>query len=222
MRLSCVVPALNEQGGIGPCLERIISGGAEAVVVDGGSSDGTVDEALRYTPHVIVTRPGRGGQQAGGARAATGDTLCFVHADTLLPPDFAGHIHRTLALPDTVCGAFRLGIEPPLAKYRAVCLWANWRTRLFSLPYGDQALFMPAWTYRAVGGFRGIPLMEDVDLVRRLSRLGRVRLARAAVSTSSRRWDRLGVVRVSAKNLAAMYRYNRGTCPEDLAREYGR
>ena len=182
LALSIIIPVLNEARVLEGTFHALAAGPHEMIVVDGGSRDGSVEIARRFTPHVLSAERNRGLQQHVGALRAQGEILLFLHADTLLPSNYYGEILRTLALRGVVFGAFRLRIsETTLAGLGSM---ANLRSRLLRLPYGDQALFMRRTAYFRVGGFRGLPLMEDVDLVRRLNRMGGFGLAGGRVLSS--------------------------------------
>jgi hypothetical protein len=156
-----------------------------------------------------------------GAAEAEGAILIFLHADTILPAGFDGLVRAGLRDPEVVGGSFALAFEPcpPLLKINEVT--ANWRARALGLPFGDQALFVRASVFRLLGGFRDMPLMEDVDFVRRLARAGRLAFLRPPVRTSSRRYDQ-GILRRTLRNKAVLLGYFLGVPSERLARLYGR
>lgn len=220
MKLSIVIPALDEADILGNSLQGLTDQPAEIIVVDGGSKDETVNVARQYTPHVLISRKGRGIQQHTGARHAQGDILLFLHADTLLPPTYKHLIDQAMAHPGVVFGAFRLRIHPPKPGLNLVAFMANLRSRLLRLPYGDQALFIRRATYFQVGGFKDWPIMEDVDLVRRLNRAGGFQLARGFVRTSARRWQKENMVHTTLRNWSLIIRYLWGVSPHSLARHY--
>ncbi|MFC1822706.1 TIGR04283 family arsenosugar biosynthesis glycosyltransferase [Thermodesulfobacteriota bacterium] len=220
MRLSIIIPVLNEAKILVHTLPPLSRGDYEIIVVDGGSHDETPLIAGKYTPHVIESKRGRGKQQHEGALRAGGDGLLFVHADTFLPKDFNRIIGKTLSDPTIVLGAFYLKIHPPSKALNIVAFGANLRAFVFRLPYGDQALFMRRSDYYRVGGFKDIPVMEDVDLVRRLNRIGRLKLIKQSVSTSSRRWDKEGALYATLRNWSLVIRYLLGVSPHRLHRFY--
>ena len=197
-RLSVIIPTRNEQHHVGPALAGVCRRpGIETIVVDGQSRDQTVQVARSYGATVIESTPCRASQMNLGAQEASGDVLLFLHADTQLPAGFDRLVDETLSRKGVVAGAFRLRIQAPGLAMRWIEGAANLRSRLLSLPYGDQALFLRAETFRNFGGFADIAGMEDFELVRRLRPFGRVALARGSVQTSARRWLRHGVFRTT-------------------------
>jgi rSAM/selenodomain-associated transferase 2 len=220
MKLSIIIPTLNEEHSLEQTLASISSHAQEIIVVDGGSKDGSVEIAHKYTPIVLNSDQGRGIQQHTGACHAKGDVLFFLHADTRLPKGFEVMIERALSDPKTVFGAFHLGHLPSTAFLNLVALMANLRSLLLGMPYGDQGLFMRRSDYSRVGGFKNLPLMEDVDLVRRLKKIGKYKLVKGKVRTSTRRYDRHGIVYTTVRNWSLIIRYLLGQSPEQLHRFY--
>jgi len=220
MKLSVIIPTLNEENSLGRTLASVSGRAHEIIVVDGGSNDGTREIAYKHASVVVDSNPGRGIQQHKGACHAEGNVLLFLHADTLLPKGFELIIERTLSDPKIVLGAFRLGHHPPSAFLNLVALMANLRSIFLKMPYGDQGLFMKRSDYFGAGGFKDLPLMEDVDLVRRLNRMGKFKLVRGRVRTSARRYDRNGVVYTTVRNWSLITRYLLGQSPERLRRLY--
>ncbi len=220
MRISVVIPTLDEAARLPETLARLSGRGMEIIVADGGSRDATV-ELARLNGALLVTVPsGRGAQLREGARRATGDVLLFLHADTFLPDDFDALVEKALARPGASFGAFRLDMRPISPALRLIRLGANARTRIFSLPYGDQAIFVTRSAYEKAGGFAPIPLMEDVDLALRLRKTGRFVLAGGAAATSARRWQKEGVFRAWVRNQVLLWLYLLGASPHDLAPRY--
>lgn len=215
--LSVVIPALDEEDLVAAAV-RSVREDAEVIVVDGGSRDGTREAAVAAGAAVIESAPGRGVQLDAGARAARGDWLVFLHADTRLERGWAAALR---ALPAAVVGgAFRLALDPPQPAYRLIEAGVALRCRLFRLPYGDQGIFARRDVYGMIGGFRPFPLMEDVDLVRRLARAGPLAFPAARAFTSARRWERHGMAATSLRNLWLLGRYAAGRAPDRLARTY--
>jgi len=218
--LSIIIPALDEAEVLGHTLTALKACPAEIIVVDGGSQDGTVEVAREHTSHVLVSRAGRGFQQHLGARESQGDIFIFLHADTQLPVGFQRLIHHALTNPGIVFGAFSLQIHPPTPALNLIALMANMRSRLLKVPYGDQALFVRRSAYFLAGGFKDWPIMEDVDLVRCLNRIGGFKMARGFVQTSARRWRKENPIYTTLRNYSLILRYCLGASPHTLARHY--
>jgi rSAM/selenodomain-associated transferase 2 len=216
--LSVVIPALNEEDLVVAAVLSVRDH-AEVVVVDGGSTDGTRAAADAAGASVIVTARGRGLQLDAGARAAHGEWLVFLHADTRLEPGWAAALQ---ALPVSVVGgAFRFALDPPRRAYRWLEAGVALRCRILRLPYGDQGLFARRAVYEAIGGFRPMALMEDVDFVRRLGRAGSLAFLPVRAWTSARRFERRGAAATSLRNLGLLALYAAGCGPDRLARLYG-
>jgi rSAM/selenodomain-associated transferase 2 len=213
--LSVVIPTLNAAAHLRDCLGRI-GAGPEILIVDGGSTDETIRIAEASGVRVIVAPKGRGNQLQAGGEAARGAWLLFLHADTRLDPGWrdvaAAHIARST---HPACFRFRLDDQAWQARLieRGVAL----RVGLLGLPYGDQGLLVSRRHYDLAGGYRPLPLMEDVDLVRRL---GKVKMLGADAVTSAERWRRDGWFRRSGKNLSLLASYYLGMSPERIARRY--
>lgn len=216
--LAVVIPTLNAAAGLPAALESLAPGReriAEIVVADGGSTDGTPAIAEAGGARVIRAPKGRGSQLRAGVPATVAPWLLVLHADSRLGPDWPGALRD-----DGRAGWFRLRLDDPAPAARRVERLANWRARRFGLPYGDQGLVVPRTLYDAVGGYRDMPLMEDVDLVRRI---GRTRLTEldAEVVTSASRYRRDGYWRRPARNLACLSLFLAGMAPERIQRLYG-
>ncbi|MGD8990750.1 MAG: TIGR04283 family arsenosugar biosynthesis glycosyltransferase [Desulfobacterales bacterium] len=221
--LSIIIPALNEAATIESTLCALQGGDhLEVIVVDGGSTDGTVDLARARGARVLQARPGKARQMNCGAKAAKGEVLVFLHADTRLPDEFYRLILAALAQPGVVAGAFRLSIDSCAAGIRFIERIAALRSRCLQLPYGDQALFMKKSTFEAVGGYVDVPIMEDFILVRCLRRTGKIAILSAAVVTSPRRWQHFGILKTWLLNQMIVIAYYLGISPERLARWYRR
>ena len=215
--LSVVILALNEEPFVASAV-RSVRDDAEVIVVDGGSTDGTRAEAAAAGATVIASERGRGAQLAAGARAAGGEWLVFLHADTRLEAGWADAL-RTLP-PRVVGGAFRFALDPSRPAYRWLEAGVALRCRLFRLPYGDQGLFARREAYSRIGGFRPLSLMEDVDFVRRLRRAGPLAFPAVRAFTSARRFERRGMLATSLRNLWLLGLYSAGQTPARLARLY--
>ena len=221
-RISVIVPTLNEQACLTATLDAVtLANGDELIVVDAGSTDGTLDIARRYTPKCYQGPRGRAQQMNHGARHAGGDILLFLHADTMLPPGGLDAVRSALQQPGAVGGAFRLIITPATPALRLVAWGTNLRSRFGGLPYGDQALFVSRRVFDELGGYDDVPFMEDLRLVQALRRRGRLVILPQAVATSGRRWQRNGILYTTARNIFLMTLYFCGVQPVTLKRWYG-
>lgn len=192
----------------------------EVIVVDGGSMDDTVSIALRNGARVVRAERGRGIQLAAGARAATGRTLCFLHADVRLPEAARRALDRLAREELHGAYAFRFRIDASGWRYRFIEFGARLRVRLFRMPYGDQGLVVSRRDYDAAGGYPSLPLMEDVALVDALHRGDGVRALVEELPVSGRRWERDGPLTRMLRNWGIMIAYRFGASPERLARRY--
>jgi rSAM/selenodomain-associated transferase 2/rSAM/selenodomain-associated transferase 1 len=199
--ISIIIPTLNEATTIGPLLNYLgRSEEIERIVVDGGSRDQTRDIAARKGAKVLKVPGGRALQQNAGAAVARGRILLFLHADTLPPEGYVDRICAALNRPSTVAGAFRFKTDDSRAIMRLVEWVTSIRSTIFQMPYGDQGIFMEKRVFDEMGGFLPLPIMEDFDLIRRLSSRGRIVTLSDAAITSARRWQRLGVIRTTLVN----------------------
>lgn len=225
--ISVVIPTLNAARHLPRCFESLLEGAMrglvrEVIVADGGSIDGTLVIAEAAGARVVSTPAGRGFQLADGAATARGDWLLFLHADTALQ---AGWEEEALAFMDRSslerpkAAAFRFALDDVGSRARRLERLVAVRCALFALPYGDQGLLIPTRLYRKIGGFRRIPLMEDIDIVRRLGR-GRVVMLRACAVTSAERFVREGYWRRSFRNLGILLLYSLRVPAPLLARIY--
>ena len=222
---SIIIPVLNEAKNIEDTLvvikDYVESSDLEIIVVDGGSTDNTVSIAQELDVMVIASPiQGRANQMNVGAAVATGNILLFLHADTKLPQNYDQLIKNTLSQPNVIAGAFELAIDNQRKSLRLVEALVKMRSHLLALPYGDQALFMKRSTFNNVGGFPNLAIMEDFALVKQLKRHGKIAIAPAAVTTSSRRWDKLGVWRTTLINQLMIIGYYLGISPNKLRELY--
>ncbi|MCR9220346.1 MAG: TIGR04283 family arsenosugar biosynthesis glycosyltransferase [Alphaproteobacteria bacterium] len=225
--LAVVVPTLNAEAAIGRALQALAAPtpgiDLDVLVVDGGSTDATLDEAQRYGARILSAEGGRGPQLAAGAEAALGDWLLFLHADTTLPPNWPEIVRDFAARPDAArkAGYFRFVLDDPASPAaRRLERAVAWRCRRLGLPYGDQGLLISRARYLEAGGFPAVPLMEDVALVRRIGRSDLVELPGAAI-TSAARYRRDGYLRRSLRNLCCLALYLLGVPPAAIVRLYG-
>ena len=222
MRLSVIIPVLNEAAGIAPLLLRLATmreHGAELIVVDGGSNDDTAALAGSHADLVLASAPGRAVQMHVGALAASGDALLFLHADTLLPPRAGELIEQ--ALRQNAWGRFDVSLDGAHPIYRVIAAMMNLRSRLSAIATGDQALFMRRDFYVEAGGFPPLALMEDIAFCKRARRLARPACLRERVITSARRWEKNGVWRTILLMWRLRLAYFLGADPEALALRYG-
>jgi rSAM/selenodomain-associated transferase 2 len=222
--LSIIVPVLDEARGIAEALAALApcrGRGAEVIVVDGGSSDGTAELARPLADRVIASRRGRAAQMNAGAEIAKGDVLLFLHADTRLPPHADELVLDGLAPSGWQWGRFDVRIEGRNPLLALVASLMNWRSQLTGIATGDQAIFVRRETFATAGGYPEIPLMEDVALSKRLKRRGRPLCLAARVTTSGRRWERQGVLRTIVLMWRLRLAYFLGAEPAALARRYG-
>ncbi len=222
--LSIIIPTLNAAETLGATLGALLdpSAGepnAETVVCDGGSDDNTRGIARAFGARIIVAPRGRGTQLAAGIAAAGGDWLLLLHADTRLGAGWRAAVARHMRAGADRAGYFRFALASGDARARRLERAVAWRCRWLALPYGDQGLLIRRDLLSAVGGVRPLPLMEDVDLIRRL---GRHRLAAldAEAVTSARKWERQGWRRRSARNLVCLSLYLAGMPPRLISRLY--
>jgi rSAM/selenodomain-associated transferase 2 len=214
--ISAIIPTLNADAHLGACLDAL-KDADELVSVDGGSSDYTIEVAERRGAKLLCAATGRGHQLSAGADAAEGDWLLFLHADTMLEQGWRAQADAHIASLPEVAACFRFRLDSPAWQARLIEGGVAARVRMLGLPYGDQGLLISRQRYDEAGGYRLLPLFEDVDLVRRL---GPIRVLGADAVTSPDRWQRDGWFRRSAGNLGLMALYRLGMAPERLAKLY--
>ena len=222
-RLSVVMPVLNEAAGIQAALQALAplaARGVQIVVADGGSADGTVALAQAGAVHLVHAPRGRALQMNAGAQRANSKVLLFLHADTQLPPHADSLIEQALATGPQVWGRFDVRIDGRPRLLRVIAGLMNLRSRWSGIATGDQAIFMTRAAFDAVGGFPVQPLMEDIEMSRRLLRLSRPACLRTQVLTSGRRWESGGVWRTIWLMWRLRFAYWRGVATERLAALY--
>jgi rSAM/selenodomain-associated transferase 2 len=215
VRLSVVIPTLDEAERISESVLSAVGGADEVLVVDGGSRDGTPSRAETAGARVISSTPGRARQLGVGAEAAQGDVLLFLHADTQLPVGWASAVRGALADEAVAGGAFRLRFDERTLVFRLLEWGTRLRVALLRLPYGDQAIFVRRRVLDAIGGVPQVPVMEDLDLVAGLKQRGRLALLALPAITSTRRYRARGPLRTSARHLLAALAW---ACGRDRAR----
>lgn len=219
--LSVIIPTLNEARSIGPTLDAVaaVRGGVEVIVVDGGSVDATMEIARGRGARLITSGRGRGAQMHAGACAARGAALWFLHADTAPSAGCAEAIAAALRDPEVAAGNFSVRFDGDRRAARFLT-WLYPRLRLLGLCYGDSGIFVRREAYRRVGGFRPFPIFEDLDLVRRLQKAGRVVYLPEVVATSSRRFEGRSFAFTFAKWSFMQVLYWSGVSPHTLGRIY--
>ncbi len=225
MRLSIIIPVLNEAEGLPGLLEHLASlCDSEVIVVDGGSEDDSRQTALRAGARVIFSERGRARQMNAGAAIAQGDILLFLHADTALPPSaeqlIENAIRRSGRNSEYAWGRFDVRIAGRPLMLRVVATLMNWRSRLTGIATGDQAMFVTRHAFESAGGFPDQPLMEDIELSKRLLALSRPICLRERVVTSGRRWEAHGIWRTIWLMWRLRWAYWRGADADELARLY--
>ncbi|MDQ7005881.1 MAG: TIGR04283 family arsenosugar biosynthesis glycosyltransferase [Acidobacteriota bacterium] len=224
MKLSVVIPALDEEQGISATLAALQPArrlGHEVVLVDGGSADRTRERARPLVDRLLDSPAGRAGQMNRGAAEACGDGLLFLHADTLVPENFVAAITGAFRA-GAGWGRFDLRLDGAPRVLRLVETMINLRSRLSGIATGDQGIFVRRDLFEDVGGYASLPLMEDIELSRRLKRRGPPACLRERVITSSRRWEQQGIARTILLMWWLRARYALGVDPARLARAYRR
>lgn len=217
--ISVVIPTLDEIDAIGETLDAVRCGFFEVIVADGGSSDGTAGAAQAWGARVITAERGRGSQMHAGACAARGDIIWFLHADTRPPRDSSAHIAEAFSDKDVVAGNFEIRFDGESAAARFLS-WLYPQLRRIGLCYGDSAIFVRRDVYERVGGFQAFPVFEDLDLIRRLHKEGRIIHLSASVTTSSRRFEGRSFAFTFARWATLQILYWMGVHPRRLARLY--
>ncbi|OOZ37703.1 TIGR04283 family arsenosugar biosynthesis glycosyltransferase [Solemya velesiana gill symbiont] len=222
-RLSVVIPCVDEGGVIERLLDSLQplrKAGHELILVDGGSTDSTVALAAPHVDHLIDAPRGRARQMNAGAHIASGDILWFLHADSTVSCDAVELIVKGLTSVECCWGRFDVSLSGHHPLLRVVEFMMNWRSRLTGIATGDQGIFVRRHAFFTVGGFPDIALMEDIALSRRLKRLSRPHCLRQRIGTSSRRWEKQGVVVTIFRMWWLRLAFALGADPDKLARQY--
>jgi rSAM/selenodomain-associated transferase 2 len=224
-RFSIIIPVYREAGRIRQTLDSLLintdRADCEIIVVDGETDPSTLAMVQSKAVRKISSPKGRGIQLNTGAREASGEFLIFLHADTRLPANALEEIDRTMQSKNIVAGAFDLGIDSDRYAFRVIEKIASWRSRLTRIPYGDQAVFIRRDDFRSLGGFQEIPIMEDVELMKRIKKQGgKIHILPNRVRTSARRWEKEGLLYGTMRNWLLVLLYYLGVKPEKLARFY--
>jgi rSAM/selenodomain-associated transferase 2 len=219
--VSVIVPTLNEEGALAATLDRARQPGVQEIIVaDGGSTDATLATAAHGADLVLAAPRGRAAQMNAGAARARGDVFLFLHADTLVPKGFARAASAACQQPGVVGGRFDVDLQPSSPLIRLTGALMNRRSRLTHISTGDQAIFIRRDVFEQLGGYADIPLMEDIDLSRRMKRAGQIACLRQRVTTSARRWQEDGVVRTILLMWSLRALYFAGVSPARLQRVY--
>lgn len=224
-RISIIIPVLNEASIINQTIDHIFSLPSgeefEVIVVDGNPHGETINAIRRKEVKKIVAEKGRPKQMNSGAFHAEGKILLFLHADTILPGDTLDSISSVMEKGNLVGGAFDLGIQSDRPIFRVIANAASFRSRITRIPYGDQGIFIRKDYFYKLGGFKEMPLMEDVELMRRIKRAGdKICILPSRVRTSPRRWEREGILYCTLRNWTLITLYFLGIPPEKLAKFY--
>jgi len=216
--ISVIIPTLNEEKNITSALSYFTSlnPSLELIVTDGGSKDNKV--VLSHSlAQVIDASPGRGAQINAGVQAASGDVLWFLHADCRSHEKSIEAMLKALADEKVVGGVFEYSLDDERPFFRLVEFFSNRKNHLLKLFYGDMGIFVQHQTFDAMGGYREIPLMEDMDFCKRLKTFGNIRILPYRIITSARRWHEEGIVKNITRNWALQIAWALGTSPEKLA-----
>lgn len=218
--ISIVMPVLNEEAIIEDTIRSLNDSRLELIIVDGGNQDRTASIVSKYNVRLISSIPGRGRQMNYGARYAASDILLFLHADSKITDRGIDALLKTMENPLTIGGAFRLAINSRSPYLSFVALMANIRSIIFRLPYGDQGIFIRRSVFEEIDGYSDIPIMEDIEFIRRLKRRGKIRILKEKVLVSARRWDKEGPVYTTLRNWILATLYFLGVSPARLFRWY--
>ncbi len=215
--ISVIIPCFNEQAYLVDLLPRLRQvSGVETIVVDGGSEDYSADLASVLADRLLITAKGRGIQMNAGAQIASGDILLFLHADSILPPEWHNLITDVMLNSNTVGGAFDIRLDNNGMAFRLISIIASLRSRLLKTPYGDQGIFVRNEVFHDLGGFKTIPIMEDAEFSRRLCSKGNIAFIPQPITTSSRKWQTYGFFRTTAAHWLVTIGYYLEISPQHL------
>lgn len=201
LKISVIIPALNEEKYIKNIISQVLDGfNTEAIVVDGGSSDHTRNIALDAGGKVIISQPGRALQMNLGAKFATGDILLFLHADSVLPDLWDYHIRKIMKQPNISLGFFKFGINVNFPAKKLIEWGTNFRSYFLNKPYGDQGLFMKKNCFNKLKGFPDVPILEDLLMVKKAKKIGKISTTGKVLLTSGRRWIKYGILKTTLIN----------------------
>jgi len=222
---SFIIPVLHEETVIPGTIQHIRGlfafGADEIIIVDGDTAGKTINVARDLGVKTLSSEKGRGTQMNRGAALATGEIFIFLHADTLLPHDALECIATVMQDKIISAGAFDLSIDSEKAVFRMIEKVASFRSRITRIPYGDQAIFMRRSVFNNMGGFKNIPIMEDVEIMQRIKKQGgKICIIDRAVRTASRRWEKEGILYTTLRNWLLLSLYLFGVKPEKLVRFY--
>lgn len=222
LTVSVIIPTLNEEAVVAACIQSAIRAQADEIIVaDAGSTDRTAEIVATTNSTVVVSQPGRAIQQNSGAALATGDVLLFLHSDCQLDEGSINGIRKALASsPTTVAGCFEQRIDAPGLKYRLLEYGNTFRVRLLNWAYGDQAIFVRASVFKDLGGFPDVQFLEDLLLMKKLKRTGKIKVLPDKLVVSARRWQSRGVLRQTMRNMALVAANKLGFSPNRLAKFY--
>jgi len=223
--VSIILPVFHEADRINEIISQIHSmdtdGSAEIIVVDGDPQGGTINTIRNTEVITTISAKGRGRQMNRGAALASGHILLFLHADTMLPAHAFARITSAMHDARYVAGAFDLGLNTSSCIFRVTEAYVFLRTRLTRIPFGDQAIFVRKEYFRNIGGYKDLPLMEDVEMMARIKRRGdAICIIPEKVLTSPRRWEQEGILCCTLRNLALQILYAFGVPPERLVKWY--
>lgn len=231
MKISVIIPVLNEEEAIEkmlPEIQWVRESGSELIVVDGGSADDSVSFAKKYSDAVVVSEKGRAAQMNAGAKIATGDILLFLHIDTVLSPDSLNNILTSIDCVNgknndqeiRAWGRFDVRLSGSHFMFRIIEAMMNWRSRITGIATGDQAIFITKELFEHIDGYLEIPLMEDVEISRRLKKISKPVCIQDWVIASSRRWEVAGIYRTVFLMWRLRLSYWLGVDPVRLVKEY--